>query len=167
MLIAEDRLPPMLLTVFAAFVVAGQALWGWIPILDGANLLFHEAGHPIFGLLSDRLAVYGGTLMQLLIPAACAWEFARRRHIRSYHFCLIWLAENLLNISHYVADARAHRLPLVAGVDPELFHDWTEILGRWGLLSQNLTVAFLIRLLAILLIGWTLVRTWAVVREHY
>ena len=35
---------------------------GFVVPLDFANLLFHEAGHPIYGILSERLAVYGGTL---------------------------------------------------------------------------------------------------------
>jgi hypothetical protein len=65
----ESRLPSLLLTLLAGFLLIGHALWGWIPILDSANLAFHEAGHPLFGLLSARLSVYGGTLMQLLIPA--------------------------------------------------------------------------------------------------
>ena len=47
-----NRLPPVLLTGFAGLLLLGHALWGWIPILDSANLAFHEAGHPLFGLLS-------------------------------------------------------------------------------------------------------------------
>ena len=29
----------------------------WVWILDSANLAFHEAGHPLFGLFSNRLMV--------------------------------------------------------------------------------------------------------------
>ena len=60
-----------------------------------------------------------------------------------------------LNISHYLADARAHQLPLVGGLDPEYFHDWTEILNRWGLLNQDTAFAFLVRLGAVALMLWT------------
>ena len=45
---------------------------GWvriIRIIDDANLVFHEAGHPILGLLGPTLGLYGGTLGQLAIPA--------------------------------------------------------------------------------------------------
>ena len=35
---------------------------GFVFLLDHANLLFHEAGHPAVGLLSSRLEPYGGTL---------------------------------------------------------------------------------------------------------
>lgn len=151
---------PLPLTFLAGFLLLGHALWGWIPILDSANLAFHEAGHPLFGLLSERLMVYGGTLMQLLIPAACAWEFYRRQQLSGFYISLLWIAENLLNISHYIADARAHQLPLVGGVDPELFHDWTEILSRWGLLNQDATLAWLMRLGAMALMFWTVKQAW-------
>jgi len=42
----------------------------WVYVLDSANLVFHEAGHPLFGLLlGERITVYGGTLGQLVFPA--------------------------------------------------------------------------------------------------
>ncbi len=155
-----SRWPPLLLTFLAGFLLFGHALWGWIPILDSANLAFHEAGHPLFGLLSERLMVYGGTLMQLLIPAACAWEFHRREQRWGFYVSLIWLAENGLHVARYMADARAHQLPLVGGLDPEVFHDWTEILSRWGLLNQDTALAFLVRVGAVALMVWTLKGAW-------
>src|ERR1051326_8734728 len=48
---------------------------GFIPLIDHANLLFHEAGHPIIGLFSSRLAVYGGTIGQLTFPIVLAIAF--------------------------------------------------------------------------------------------
>ncbi len=133
-----------------------------MPILDSANLAFHEAGHPIFGLFFSRLMVYGGTLMQLLLPAACAWECYRREQLYGFYACLIWIGENLLNIARYMVDARAHQLPLVGGLDPEVFHDWTEILSRWGLLSHDTTLAFLTRVGAVALMLWVVKRSWTV-----
>lgn len=158
---SPNRLPPILLTLLAGILLVCHALWGWAPLLDSANLAFHEAGHPIFGFLSARLTVYGGTLMQLLIPAACAWEFYRQAQPWGFYVCLIWIAENGLNIARYMADARAHLLPLVGGADPEDFHDWTEILNRWGLLNQDTTLAFLVRIGCIALMAWTLKQAWA------
>jgi hypothetical protein len=154
------RLPPLLLTLAVGLLLACHAFWGWVPILDSANLAFHEAGHPIFGLLSSRLAVYGGTLMQLLIPAACAWECFRREQLFGFYACLVWIGENLLNIAGYMADARAHQLPLVGGLDPEDFHDWTEILSRWGLLNQDTALALLVRVGAVALMAWAVIRAW-------
>lgn len=154
------KLQPFLLTAAVVLVLLCHLLWGWIPILDSANLAFHEAGHPLFGILSSRLMVYGGTLMQLLIPAACAWECYRHEQPYGYYVCLVWVGENLLNIARYMADARAHQLPLVGGLDPEEFHDWTEILTRWGLLNQDTALAFLVRVSAFALMAWVLKRAW-------
>ena len=157
----SSRWPPLLLTLLAGLLLLGHALWGWIPLLDSANLAFHEAGHVLFGVFSARLMVYGGTLMQLLIPAACAWEFQRRAQPWGVYVCLLWIAENLFNIARYMADARAHQLPLVGGLDPADYHDWTEILSRWGLLEQDTTLAFLVRIGAVALMVWTVRRAWA------
>jgi hypothetical protein len=135
--------------VFAAFVLwfaNTGARWVWI--LDNANLAFHEAGHPIFGLLSHRLAVYGGTIGQLVFPAVATAAFWSRRHPASFAVAAIWLFQNLFNISVYMGDARAMQLPLVGGLDPEDFHDWREILSRWGVLRWDTTLAFVVRIAA-------------------
>src|SRR4051794_11987432 len=51
---------------------------GFIPLLDGANLLFHEAGHPLIGILFTRLEPYGGTIGQLVFPLVLAVSFWRK-----------------------------------------------------------------------------------------
>ncbi len=135
---------------FAAVCLACHYLGGqaWVPILDSANLAFHEAGHPLLGFFSERLAVYGGTLFQLAFPAAVAWHFQRRGQAAGFAAALVWLGENLLNVARYMADARTQILPLVGGGE----HDWTEILGRWGLLQADTRLAGLLRFAASLLI---------------
>lgn len=71
------------------------ALW----IFDGVDLGVHETGHLVFGLLPGRfLMVLGGTIGQLLMPAAFWWDFRRRKMPRSADACLIWLGQNLLNV---------------------------------------------------------------------
>lgn len=149
------------LALWAGVLLACQAAWGWVPFLDSANLAFHEAGHPLFGMLfGDTLMVYGGTLMQLLIPAACAFEMRRQEQFNGAYFCVIWLAENLLNVARYMADARAHELPLVGGLDPEYAHDWTHILNNWGALQLDTTLAGIVRVLAVALMGAALLAAW-------
>lgn len=154
------------LAIWAGVLLLCHALWGWVPLLDSANLAFHEAGHPIFGLFSNRLMVYGGTLMQLIIPGACAYEMHRQEKPAGYYFCLIWLAENVLNIARYMADARTHELPLVGGLDPEEFHDWTRILNNWGVLSWDIGLANGLRVLALGLMAWTIWRAWLQSRDQ-
>lgn len=132
----------------------------WVWLLDGANLLFHEAGHPIFGMLSERLMVYGGTLAQLIFPCVVWWHFRARQDVAGTYVGTIWFAENWLNIARYMADARAQELPLVGNGDR--IHDWNEILGRWGLLNADTTLAGLIRFLAV--IGMLAAAAWLIWR---
>jgi hypothetical protein len=142
--------------VFVAYIA--YRMWfgaGWVPLVDDANLAVHEAGHPLVGLFSDRFAVYGGTLFQLLFPAICMLEFWRRRWTTSYGLCGIWFGQNLLNVARYVADARAMQLPLVSFGEHAL-HDWNTILLRWGLLRQDIALANGVRVLAWLAIGASL-----------
>lgn len=113
--------------------------------LDLANLLFHEAGHPIYGMLSERLAVYGGTMGQLTFPVILAVSFWRKRKAVSFAAVVIWLFENFLNIARYMADARALALPLVGGGE----HDWNDIFYRWKVLSYDVEIAAVTRA-----IGW-------------
>lgn len=52
---------------------------GFLFMLDHANLVFHEAGHVIFGILGSTLGLYGGTLGQLVIPAIIGTAFWAQR----------------------------------------------------------------------------------------
>lgn len=125
----------LLALVLGALVIAT----GWVPILDSANLALHEAGHPLVGLLSERLAVYGGTLFQLLFPLVVTVHFRRRQQAAGAGVGAVWLGENLHNVARYMADARVQELPLVGGGD----HDWTEIFLRWGVLARDTRIAAL------------------------
>ncbi|MDO9054036.1 MAG: hypothetical protein Q7U37_08950 [Gallionella sp.] len=136
--------------VFCALLILWLSHSGdrWVFLLDSANLAFHEAGHPLFGLLSERLAVYGGTLAQLMFPLLVLFSFYRQRASFSCACAVLWLGENLFNIAVYMADARTRILPLVGGGE----HDWTEIFGRWGVLDWDMGIAGLVRLA-----GWLLI----------
>jgi len=114
---------------------------GFVPFLDHANLVFHEAGHPLVGLFSQRLETYGGTLGQLAFPLVLAVSFWRRGEAISFAVSAIWFFENWLNIARYMADARAQVLPLVGGGD----HDWARILGRWHVLNYDTQIAGVVR----------------------
>lgn len=130
----------------------------WIPVLDSANLAFHEAGHPLFWLLNSRLGVYGGTLGQLALPLLVAASFWRRGDAFATSFALLWLFQNFFNIARYMADARAQMLPLVGGD-----HDWTEIFTRWQVLHLDTRLAALVSLLGwagVLLVCGALARIW-------
>jgi hypothetical protein len=134
---------------------------GWVPILDSANLALHEAGHPIVGIFSERLMVYGGTLFQLAFPAVVAVHFARRGEPAGLAMGAVWLGENLLNVARYMADARAQALPLVGGGE----HDWTEIFLRWGVLQKDVKIAGFTRGLGIALMIGAAFWLWRRYRE--
>src|ERR1700690_4302127 len=110
---------------------------GFVFVLDHANLLFHEAGHPIVGLFSGRLEPYGGTLGQLAFPCVVAVSCWRAGKTLGLAAAVIWFFENWLNIARYMADARRLELPLVGGGD----HDWNTILTRWDLLQYDTRIA--------------------------
>ncbi|HNR70027.1 MAG TPA: hypothetical protein PLV05_07355 [Verrucomicrobiota bacterium] len=115
---------------------------GFVFLLDHANLLFHEAGHPLVGLFSSRLEPYGGTLGQLVFPCALAVSFWRRGHPLAVAGAAIWFFENWLNIARYMADARRLELPLVGGGE----HDWNTIFSRWQVLQYDTHIAAVVRL---------------------
>ena len=145
-------------------VCASLALWAlsaadpWIPLLDGANLMFHEAGHPLFGIFGEGPGLYGGTLMQLLVPLVVAGNFAWRRETAPFALSLAWACQNLVNIARYAADAREQVLPLVGGGE----HDWEGILLRWNALGSDLAVARSIR--GVALVGLVLIAAWTVLK---
>jgi hypothetical protein len=133
---------------------------GFVFLLDHANLLFHEAGHPAVGLFSSRLETYGGTLGQLVFPVVLAVSFWRKGQVLGFAAACIWFFENWFNIARYMADARALELPLVGGGD----HDWNTIFTRWDVLQYDSRIAAAVRLIGWLGIAatcaWVIWRSW-------
>lgn len=140
------------LVLFIGLVMRSEL--GFVFCLDHANLLFHEAGHPVLGLFGDWIAPYGGTIGQLTFPCVLMVSFWRKGQPIPFACSIIWFFENWLNISRYMADARVQELPLVGGGD----HDWNAILGRWGLLEWDTRIAMTVRILGI--IGMILPVVW-------
>jgi len=131
------------------------ALLNFLHLID---LVFHEAGHVIFGFFGRFIAVLGGSLNQVLIPAICTGVFLARRQYGSAAVTLFWTGQNLADVAVYVADGRAMALPLLAD---GLIHDWNFILGSLGLLYRaellgRLTFGLgaLTMLAALALLGW-------------
>ncbi len=146
--------------LFLGWVVVGRTGDGWMPFLDGINLIFHEAGHPIFGIFGwETLTILGGTLMQLLVPLALLVSFWIKRQPLGVALCGQWTGQNLLNIARYMADAQALLLPLVGGGE----HDWSELFVRWGVLHRDAIYAGrLVTLGWIMLVAWGLWLGWRV-----
>jgi hypothetical protein len=135
----------------------------WV-FIDGVNLLFHEAGHLLFAWGWDSLVALGGTLGQLMWPAACAAYFWYKRKERfAAVVCLWWLAENFVNIARYVGDAAFEELPLVGGDT----HDWNHLLGKWGMLHAGQEIGRTLRFIGALgMIAALAVLVWWTVRPR-
>lgn len=108
---------------------------GQFTFIDYINVLIHEGGHGIFKIFGKFIYTLGGTLMQIIIPSMfIVYYFIKKKKFGTQIF-LIWLGENLMNISVYAADARAQKLPLLGG--NKVYHDWTWLLSQTGLLEQD------------------------------
>lgn len=100
--------------------------------VDGANLLFHEAGHVFFGLLGETIGFLGGTLGQFVFPSAAILRFLIEGKRFEAAVCGIWFGENWMYVGIYMADARSMSMPIVGGG----IHDWNWLFARWGLLDR-------------------------------
>jgi hypothetical protein len=113
----------------------------------------HELGHLVFAPFGDLMAVAGGSLMQLLVPAAAAWYFAYRGDRYAAAVCGCWLALSLANLAVYVGDARAESLDLVSFSPDGGTHDWNFLLERFGVLRDDRRLASFVRVLAWVTLG--------------
>jgi len=130
--------------------------------LDGANLLFHEAGHVFFGVFGQTIGMLGGTLGQLAFPIAAGFQFLTSQRPFDACVCGVWLGENLLNVAFYMRDAQTMALPLVGGE----IHDWNWLLSRVGLLSHCTLLAALTHLLGSAVIVTSLCGAFLVLRSE-
>jgi len=94
------------------------------------DLVFHEAGHVIFGVFGSFLGALGGSLNQVLIPAVCTGYFLWHRQPAAAAVALFWAGENVVDVAIYAADGRDMKLPLLA---EGLTHDWNWILSELSL----------------------------------
>lgn len=104
-------------------------------IIDYINLLIHEGGHGIFKIFGKFIHALGGTLAQILIPGLFIVFYLIKGIRVPVQISLVWLGQNLINISTYASDARAQKLPLLGG--KKVYHDWAYLLRETGLLNYD------------------------------
>jgi hypothetical protein len=119
-------------------------------LIDGVNLLIHEAGHIVFSPFGEFMMIAGGSLFQVIMPLLFVGYFAYQRNFYSAALVLFWVGESILNVSVYAADSLALQLPLLGG--PDSMHDWNYLLGSLNLLQATARVAGTIRVLGTLTI---------------
>ena len=110
----------------------------WDP-LDDLDLAVHEAGHLVFSGFGETLTILGGSLFQVIVPAAFVGYFVKTRQRYAASVTMAWVGVNLLNVSRYIGDARAQELPLLGGEDS--IHDWWYLLINWDALPLDTGIA--------------------------
>lgn len=136
-------LPSLILLPFCGYFLSrhGDAVF-----VDQLDMLIHEAGHLCFYFLGDILHAAGGSLMQIVLPMTLAFHFWQYHARMGMQVSLLWLGQNFLDVSVYAADARIQELDLMSG----RMHDWSYLLGKFGLLEYDQLFAFLFCFLAML-----------------
>jgi hypothetical protein len=134
------------LVFYALFLTYTFSKHGGFLFIDSANLVVHEGGHLLFGWFGQTLGLWGGTILQWLVPLLLAAYFFRQRQPAGFIFCAFFFFENWLYTATYMADARAMALPLVTAGDSDYVeHDWNTIFTSLGLLQYDTTIAGIVR----------------------
>src|SRR5271157_1677373 len=138
------------LVFYVLFLIYAFSMHGGYLFIDSANLIVHEGGHLLFGWFGPTLGLWGGTILQWLVPLLLAAYFFRERQAAAFVFCTFFFFENWLYTATYMADARAMILPLVTTGDSDYVeHDWNAIFSSLGLLDYDTRIAAIVRFL-----GW-------------
>jgi hypothetical protein len=138
------------LLFYVLFMAYAFSKHGEFLFIDLANLVVHEGGHLLFGWFGRTIGLWGGTILQWMVPFLLATYFFVQRQTAAFVFSLFFFFENWLYTATYMADARAMILPLVTVGDPDFAeHDWNTIFTSLGVLQHDTTIAGIVRFM-----GW-------------
>ena len=132
-------------------------------------LIFHEAGHVIFGVFGEWMMYFGGTLGQLVMPAVMGGALLWKNRDPFGASLGLWLlGVSLLDVAPYVYDALHPQLMLLSGTTGEEGgHDWIWLLSVSGKLAKAQVFGALIHKLGavVVLVGlaWG---AWVLCRQH-
>ncbi|MBN2305591.1 MAG: hypothetical protein JXQ72_14000 [Anaerolineae bacterium] len=112
----------------------------------------HEIGHIICYPFGWTLGFLGGSIWQILWWLLLAvYVLLRYRRLTGALVFLAITGHSFLNLSLYIADARARDLPLLFGMDSS-HHDWWNLLNRYGLLEYDRALGSLATLIGTLIL---------------
>ncbi len=138
------------LAFYTLFMVYAFREHGGYLFIDSANLVVHEGGHMLFSWFGPTLCLWGGTILQWMVPLMLATYFFHQRQSLAFIFCMFFFFENWLYTATYMADARAMVLPLVTAGDSDYIeHDWNTIFSSLGLLPYDTRIGAAVRFM-----GW-------------
>ena|SRR5579863_3140574 len=75
------------LALCAVFLVYAFRMYGGYLFIDSANLVVHEGGYLLFGWFGSTLGLWGGTILQWMVPLLLAAYFFHQRQPASFVFC--------------------------------------------------------------------------------
>jgi hypothetical protein len=134
------------ITFYLVFLCYAYSMHGQFLVIDSANLIVHEAGHLLLGWFGPTLGIWGGTILQWLVPALLAAYFFVQSQRAAFAFSAFFFFENWLYTATYMADARAMALPLVTVGDSDVIeHDWHTIFSSLGVLPYDTSIAAVVR----------------------
>ena len=149
----------VILAIYGYVCLRNPGEYRW---LDSLDLAIHETGHLVFGFDGETLAILGGTLFQLLVPAAFVVALWRAGDRHGATAPLWWMGQNCWNTSVYVRDARAQELPLVGGGE----HDWAILLANWDWLGRDQALADAVHRLGVVLYLVAIIGGWILLRRE-
>ena len=130
-------------TVLLAWLTYSRS--GWIPILSAFDLGVHEFGHLLTAWAPALLCSFAGSFLQVAAPLALGGYFWWRRDPFAVILMVAWSAENLHNVSVYIADAQVMVLPLFGDDGSGAGHDWHNILLQLNALGATDQLALVVR----------------------
>jgi len=119
-------------------------------LLDNVHLVTHETGHLLFHWVGETPELWGGTILQLLVPALLCVAFVVRAELPGTAFCAMAFFHSLMGVATYMIDALRRELTLVTvgAASEEAEHDWVRIFSSLGMLPHAIQIGNTVRLLA-------------------
>jgi hypothetical protein len=136
-------------TVLLAWLTYSRG--GWIPILSAFDLGVHEFGHLLTFWAPPLLCSFAGSLLQVAAPLLLGAYFWWRRDQFAVILMVAWAAENLHNVSVYIADARIMVLPLFGDDGSGAGHDWHNVLLQLNALEATDQLALVVKTCSMIL----------------
>jgi hypothetical protein len=136
-------------TVLLAWLTYSRG--GWIPLLSAFDLGVHEFGHLLTAWAPALLCSLAGSFLQVAAPLLLGGYFWWRRDYLAVILMVAWSAENLHNVSVYIADAQVMILPLFGDDGSGAGHDWHNILLELNALEATDQLALVVKTGSIIL----------------
>jgi len=113
----------------------------------------HETGHFMFLPLGEISSVFGGSFLEVAVPAGLFLFFLLRACPRLATFMLFFVGHHLVHVAEYMSTARRRSELVMLSLEqnPDM-HDWYILFNRWGVLEHDVEFANLTRYAALVIL---------------